>query len=387
MATGKQSLMWAFLTIVVFLILSAINGLLAYTFKNELKKKKINFNTVYQAKLDAKTEELAKIQKELDDYKKKVAEKKLKIAELTHQLSIARFTSKLMQARVEYRNAMVSSIRSMTENIAKVRDELVSYYNTKREEETNAHRTALEDLQNKAASLEQRKADLDQQIIAREKAFRDEMSRLSTQVDQIRQDIDNFQKLKLPSVREEEADGRVLLVNNQYNFVIVNIGKKDHVTFGQRFKVYQYDDNRVPREKGFVICRMLGDHYCYAQIVSVVDKANPIIEGDLISSPLYSRDHRIKIAVVGQLRGFLAIATDEKMKKAMQEKLRRAIEQYGAIYSPEVTADCDYVVVSDKVAAMKEEGELTPEQKQYKLAKEYDLPIISEDEFLRYLGD
>ena len=117
--------MWAFLTIVVFLILSAICALLAYTFREDFKKLRDAFSTEYDSKISLLQAEKADKLKELAEYEQNFAEKKIKLAELRHQLSITRVTSKLMQVRSGYRRAIITGIQDMTNNIAKARDELV----------------------------------------------------------------------------------------------------------------------------------------------------------------------------------------------------------------------------------------------------------------------
>lgn len=383
---AKHAFMWTLLTIVVFLTLSVINGLLAYTYRQEHKQKVSRFEPNFESKLKEAREELKKVEADLNEYTAQVSEKQLKVAELRHKLSIARTTSKLMQARVEYRSAMVQSIREMTSNIAAARDQLVGYYDEKRGKESDEHRSSLEDLQNKTSSLEQRKNNLDNRIIDMEKVFRDEMARLRTKVDQKRQDIENVQAGRLVTVREDEVDGRVLFVDNQFNFVIIDAGAKQGIKFGQRFKVFQYDSNRVPVEKGFIICRVLGDHVSYGQIIKVNDKINPLLEGDLISSPIYSRDHKVKVAVIGRIEGYRSYA-DEDMDAIMTMRLKRDIEEYGAIFSPIVSADCDFVVVSQAVLQEKDEGEPSDELRALRLAREFDLQILTEKEFLRFIAN
>ena len=377
--------MWAFLTIVVFLILSAICALLAYTFREDFKKLRDAFSTEYASKITLLQAEKADKLKELAEYEQNFAEKKIKLAELRHQLSITRVTSKLMQARSGYRRAIITGIQDMTNNIAKARDELVEYYTDKRQEETDVHRTIMEDLSNKASLLDQKKNNLENDLLKKEKQFREDMAMLETRLAQLEQDIQNTQEQKGSVVWEERPDGRVILVNSQFNFVIINAGSKDGIKNGQRFKVFQYDSNRIPIEKGFIICRVLGERISYAQIVLNIDPINPILEGDIISSPIFGRGKVVTIAVIGKIRGYTSI--DPELNKALRKKLARDIQEYGAVFSEEVTPNCDLVVVSALVAEEDEESIGEEELEQLRLTKEFDIHILHEKEFLRYIAN
>lgn len=383
MNDSKHAVMMMFLAIVVFFVFAAITGLLAYTIQDKTKQLKGEKST-FDLKIQTHTNEYNKLKAQFDEYNGQVAAKRLEISELMQELSVTRALNQHLRARGEYRDSLVRSIRDMTSNIAAARDQLVAYYNSKREAEENDFRNILEDLTSKTSELESRKVSLDGRIIELDRSFNDDVVRLQTRVNQIQQDIENIQARITVVETEEETDGKILRVDNVNMFVIINAGTRDGIKPGQRFKVFQYDGNRVPREKGFVICRTIYDYVSFAQIIKVEDSINPILDGDYIASPLYSRSEKIKIAVVGSIDGYRTI--EEEKAPLMVRKLKRDIEEFGALFSEEITPDLGLVVISREVAEKPDEGVPTPEMLRYRRAKEYRIPIMLEDEFLRYIA-
>ncbi len=384
MNDSKHSVMWMFLTIVVFIVFSAITGLLGYTIQDKTKQLKSDKSDL-ELRIQTFTNEYNALKTQFDEYNAQVTAKRLQIAELMQELTVTRVLSDHIQSRGEYREALVKSIRDMTSTLAAARDELVAYYNGKREAEENDFRNILEDLTSKTSELEARKTSLDGRIIELDRSFNDDVVRLQTRVNQIQQDIENIQARITVVETEEETDGKILRVDNINMFVVINAGSRDGIKPGQRFKVFQYDTNRVPGEKGFIICRTIYDYVSFAQIVKVEDSINPILEGDYIASPLYSRGEKIKIAVVGHIDGYRTI--DEEKIPLMIRKLKRDIEEFGAAFSEQITPDLNLVVISREVAEKPDEGVPTPDMLQYRRAKEYRIPIMLEDEFLRYIAN
>ncbi|MFA4986695.1 MAG: hypothetical protein WC712_08940 [Candidatus Brocadiia bacterium] len=386
MATDSRvNVMWIFLTGIVFLILAAIFGLIAYNSQVDLKKGNQTFEARFEGQLKRLKADVVKKTAEMAELNAQIAAKKLESATLEHQMNLAVSEKEMLQTRIKKLESLVRTTQEMTQNIATCRDELVTYYSNKLAAETDSNRIAKEDLLSEISTLERRKTDLENRRLEIAKSTREEKSRVSTDVDQTMQDIESFQAGRNVYEREDEIDCKIILVNNLYNFVIIDAGAKEGIKFGQRFKVFQYDSNRVAVDKGLVICRIIGDHVSYAQVVRLNSTLNPVLEGDFIASPLYSRSHTVKIAVIGKLAGYRSI--DKDSQSALDAKLVRDIEAYGAAYSANVTDDCDFVVVSDEVASKTDEGVPDENMKQLRTAKEDDIVLISEIEFLQYLAD
>ncbi|MDZ7815550.1 MAG: BRCT domain-containing protein [Planctomycetota bacterium] len=381
---GKNTVLYIFLAVVVFLALGAINGLLAYTFVDKYEKQRTDLKTIEDT-YRRHQRDYDELKGKYDEYLDKVQQKRIQISSLVHELTLARLNSRRLEARTGYREALVQAIRDMTSNLAQVAEGLVNYYDTKREEISGELRNQIEDLSSKIASLERRKSTLEVKIDSLDDEFSDELTRLETKVNQVQQDIENAQSRRSTLIAETEIDGKVLVVNNVQNFAIINVGSRDGILPGQRFKVFHYDTDRVPQEKGFIICRTVYDYVAYAQIVDIADSVvHPLLQGDYIASPLFSRDQTIKIAVIGDLKGYKAV--DEASREAMKNRLKRDIEEFGAVFSEDIDPDCTICVVSTEVANLGDEGVPTEGQRRLKAARELQIPVMHEDEFLRFLA-
>jgi hypothetical protein len=70
--------------------------------------------------------------------------------------------------------------------------------------------------------------------------------------------------------------GKVLVVNREFNFVVINLGSKDGVKAGSRFAVLQGD-----RQVGTVEVERLYDNLCAANVL-VEEKKGQLQEGSAV---------------------------------------------------------------------------------------------------------
>jgi hypothetical protein len=226
--------------------------------------------------------------------------------------------------------------------------------------------------------------------------------------------------------RETEAyDGKILEVDMDRRFGVINLGKVHRVKRGMRFDVVRWRYNGwdtmgrvevvrvfgstaavaiLDEEQTTVECPLCGftapegmAHcpYCSGgesgdRVVklqrqeiggtSALDETDPILPGDHITSPFYSREKELTFALAGEPQQFTT------------EELRALIREYGGEVSPKVSVETDYLVL----AKIPEEGSaalMTEDQKKQlaavktaqESAKQYGVPIMREVELVNML--
>jgi NAD-dependent DNA ligase len=178
-----------------------------------------------------------------------------------------------------------------------------------------------------------------------------------------------FEQLQSKNMKEEfgtdEVDAKVLLVNLQENFVMLDLGKRDRVRKGMRFNVVGLIKGVLPIDKGEVEVREVFREVCYARILSMKDKENPIVAGDGAMNKIYSRNEKLVFVLVGRLAGF------------NRGEFIRFVEERGDIVANKIDINTDYLIVGTGVEGNEEE------QKMIDLARELGIKIITESFFLK----
>jgi BRCT domain type II-containing protein len=106
-----------------------------------------------------------------------------------------------------------------------------------------------------------------------------------------------------------------------------------------------------------------------------MDPLDPILPGDYISNPFYSRDKSYTFTLAGEMELF------------SREELTNLIQEYGGSVAPEVGIKTDFLVlgeVPDRSQATSEEQKRRLEEieRVQKLAKQYGVPVMREVELV-----
>ncbi|GEM_PF-3343301 len=295
-------------------------------------------------------------------------------------------------------------------------------------------RADLETEKQRADQLqEQVKEEKTRRLAAIEEAKK-EIATLRTQISHQRRVISDYTIVGKRRAEEgkEEYDGEVLTVDTENGFVVTNLGEVDRVRKGMRFDVIRWRYNRwdtiasievnkvndatstgiiLPEKSYRLVCPLCGWEgepgmrhcpYCRRQItltaggeervetVALVreevttakgmDVRDPIIKGDKVTNPFYSRERELAFAVAGQPQEF------------SRAELRTLIEEHGGQMLDEVDVDTDYLIlcqIPDR-AALEENEELEELYKRATERKEtatqYGIPILREVQLLDFFG-
>lgn len=163
-------------------------------------------------------------------------------------------------------------------------------------------------------------------------------------------------------------DGKVIYVDPDYQFVMLDIGRKDWLGLGTVFDVFYYKgDERIV--KGQVRVKRVYDQVSYAVILHPGKKGTEagrdlIVQGDLVSNPVFRR---------GTKPLFIAPS------KYSNPRLERAIERFGGrlLRSDTILPGADYAIQPDTQSP--ESTKLVQE------ALKHNVRIEKESELLFYL--
>ncbi len=155
-------------------------------------------------------------------------------------------------------------------------------------------------------------------------------------------------------------DGKIVSVSRQYGFAFIDLGKADAIRPGMRFTVFREvtTGNLIV---GQVEVRSVGDMSSQAAIIEQA-QGEPIIDGDLIANLAYDKEKPVVFVFAGEL------------KQYSFDQARRAAVNYGAQVSQTISPQVTYLVVGQNPGtAIKE-------------AKDLGVPVMTEEEFLRFVG-
>lgn len=142
--------------------------------------------------------------------------------------------------------------------------------------------------------------NLEDQRVKERKALNDHIARLEGINDKLTAELD-----ELKQVSFEVADGLIRKVDNTSKMVWINLGTADHIKPRVTFSVYARDNSGIGRGseeiKGKIeVTRVIDGHMSEAKILEE-DLYRPMAPGDQIYSPLWSPGRIEKFAVVGTL--------------------------------------------------------------------------------------
>jgi hypothetical protein len=273
------------------------------------------------------------------------------------------------------RNSLQDSVHSLNEDHKRAladKDQLEAQLNA--------------DLSKARADLKAREADLLAQMREREsdidrlKAKNKELSEQASQVlleaqtkeVQFRQRIsvlENRLKTFQMERRKRKAhvskiDGHILSAMNERNFVVLDIGQRERVRTGLRFRVYDPEKTGGDTDgKGMVQITRVAETTSVAEILSVADRFDPFVKGDALVSEIFSKNRKETYVVVGQFKSFSA------------EQIKKLIQESGGTVADTVTYQTDYLIVGGVYR-----GEAVNK------AMQFGVEIIREDKFLALVG-
>jgi hypothetical protein len=186
-----------------------------------------------------------------------------------------------------------------------------------------------------------------------------------------------LEELKIKEVITHEINfvhGKILKPDIPNKVAFINIGSRERVTPGLKFLVGNRGVQGKFEYKAKVEVKKAWMTYCEVAILEIYDKDRPVVEGDGIVNPLFSKDRPIILAFVGEDRPL-------RLRYSVDEATRR-IKEIGSEVRKDVSLDVDYVVFTE-AGSQKTRESYDP----YKKAVFLEIPIADATDIFRFLGD
>ncbi|HEV8113791.1 MAG TPA: hypothetical protein VGR31_13525 [Planctomycetota bacterium] len=267
------------------------------------------------------------------------------VKSLGKALPIAIQSHKALEAKLKDQDAQLASLRSEAEAKAKTLQEL-----------TDSKDKELGDLRRQLADTEQAKTDqqalLERQVAEQTENFKDRDAKLiaarKALDDNSRKDAQREESLRtklaeqgrklLPFTKEPEAaDGKVLEVSRDLNLGWINLGSKNRLAMGTRFRVVSgmHGDNRV---KGWAEVTQIKEDMAEVTFSDRTDPFDPPAPGDVIFNPLFDPSGERHAVLLGRFSG----AMNEKDLRALLAGMNIQIQK-------SVDKNTDFMIVGSEM--------------------------------------
>jgi len=187
-----------------------------------------------------------------------------------------------------------------------------------------------------------------------------------------------LEELKVKEVIKHEiafVHGKILRPDVPNKIAFIDIGSRERVVPGLKFLVGRRGVQGKFEYKGKVEVKKAWMTYCEVSIIESYDPGQkPIVEGDQIVNPLFSKDRPIIVAFVGEDRPL-------RLRYSVDEASRR-IKEIGSEVRKDVSLDVDYVIFTE-AGSQKTRESYDP----FKKAVFLEIPIADASDVFRFLGD
>jgi hypothetical protein len=196
---------------------------------------------------------------------------------------------------------------------------------------------------------------------------------------------------------EMSVDGKIVRVSATENLAYGDFGKQDGVILGMTFSIFSAGElgKAEPQPKGQCkVVKFLGNDASELR-VELLKKDNPVIEGDLLVNPVYSRTQHLTFYLVGRMQLEVGGAN-------IAEQIKGLIQANGGNISNTLAPKVDYVILGEAPAVPPQPGPAAgPMERQvydqlYKQyldyvqatshAREYGTPVYSLNKFMSLMG-
>lgn len=366
------------------------------TLESDVKKRqdeaKANLDQVTQLRVliagpNAATQEWPGNEKYLQDMKDKVEaainearttlkEPRVEYADLvTHQDDVRGLLQKLISARneaftkesgandamIKAKETSAAEVAALNKNFEQSRQELTDTV-AKLEDVTNRSQTEKADL---VKQMETKEVECNDEIIKKNRQvvfLQNQIRALETKIDILQAEVN-----KEKGVETIRPDGELVNVLGSTGKGWINLGRVHHLRTGLLFRVFQYVKGEKKHFKGTVEVTRVDETSSEVRIVEEVDSLNPIVKGDMVSSPFYDKDAQPVFVFAG---------SELDTREITRELLVAKIRAFGGQVSDKVEIGTDFLVAIKNF-------ESTPE---YKTAREFNVTVLRERDLLEFLG-
>lgn len=288
-------------------------------------------------------------------------------AELAKAYSDIRTTGKpeILRDKEQYKARLQTMIKDMDDKIREV-------------DNTYATRKAA-----LTAQAEQLRTSIEEE----QASFRDFERRETGKIRKIRNDLEQMKQKEVIQHRVNVAHGKILRPDVNQKSGFINLGSRERVTAGLRFKVARLGREGKFEWKADIEVKKVWLDTSEVAIVRAYEGAGPVIDGDLIVNPFFNPKRPVIVAFAGHVgdRTF-NIRSSENNPKLLRLSAKEAanrIREMGSEARMTVGLDADFVLFTEVNASPETSREAFPD---YRRAIQLEIPIADAADYYDFLG-
>ncbi len=254
------------------------------------------------------------------------------------------------------------TIKTLTQDLQEQRSQVAEAQQTSEDCASN-HLTVVE-------RLKQEFEDKEEEWTEKELGANRQLQRKDSEISTLHILVKKLQSKdrQLLTLADAKPDGKLVHVSNELGKGWVDIGRRNHLKNGLIFRVYRPIKGGKKMFKGRVEVRQVDEISAEVRVIEQVDaERNPIVAGDLITSPFYDQKEEPIFVFAG---------TKLTSQEMTEDFLRAKLSGYGVQVKGNVDINTSYLVAL-------EDYEKTTE---FKVAERLGVPILREKELMEFIG-
>lgn len=307
------------------------------------------------------------------------------IKSISKALPVAIQSQTAAQAKIKDQEGQLASLRSEAETAAKslrdvseqkdkeiadLRRQLADTEQSKTDQQTVLERQVAEAVENFK--------DRDAKLITARKEIEDAARKALQKEEGLRTRLSEQERKLVPFVKEPESpDGKVLEVSHELGLGWINLGSKNRLAMGTRFRVVS-GMNGDRRDKGWAEVTRIKDDMAEVAFLEQTDAFDPPVPGDVVFNPLFDPSGERYAVLIGRFSG----AASEKDLRALLEGMNIHVQK-------NVDKNTDFLVVGGEMY-VDENGQVLAEPMQptdlpaYRDAVAEGVQVVQMNDLRRY---
>ena len=256
------------------------------------------------------------------------------VKSLAKSLPIAAKAHQDLQARMKEQETQIASLRSENETksknlqeVADAKDKEIADLRRQLADTEQAKTDQQTQLERSLAEANENFKDRDAKLIAAKKSIDDAGRKAAQKEESLRTRLAEQGRKLDPFVKEPEAaDGKVLEVSRDLNLGWIDLGSKNRLAMGTRFRVVSglTGDRRV---KGWAEVTQIRNDMAEVAFSEITDAFDPPAPGDEIFNPLFDATGERHAVLLGRFSGAMGESDLKALLAGMNIQVQKAVDK------------------------------------------------------------
>jgi len=284
------------------------------------------------------------------------------------------FAARLMEDNNEqFESASAAYDTRMTEYGQKI-DTMVTNYNrdvAEKQALADQVKNDLDQVRDQVNNLQAQNDTLQSKGAQESADFAKQIATLQRQIRALEARIRNEKIVKAIALKEDPKDGEILVANPRKGIVYINLGRRNRLSAGTRFKVWRAGKGNKREDIAVVLVTKVDRTSAEASIIKQIDPRVPVTSGMNISNPFYDPSKTLRVYIYGDL------------KQYPTEVARKRLAQAGMQISPVLDDTVNVIILGEPPVAVggeegmdMEEGESAAAERRANIEREKRLTEI-----------